>query len=590
MTDAARTSNETSTQTRDADRGPLSAHDSGTQRASPSHLAFAVLVVAMVLRIAHLGESSQGPLMLDMIPMIDSQYYEQQARYISEGDLLGSEAFFLAPLYQYSLAIPYRLLRTTAPDGSFVYNITAVRYIQCLFGAATCWLIFWLGYLTFGRLAGAVAGFAAAVYGVFLYYDGIIMPTSQILFLHVLALVLLQLAVRRRAAWWWVVSGVTLGLCALAHGTALLLVVGVLGWILVGQPRDERKTGLRRCALLLAGVVPVIGMVTVRNYVVSDDLVLLTSNAGKNLFIGNNSEATGTYCSRPILLVGSSLRFYKQGLKRGPDDPKASEVSRMIARRAWEFCRENPRRAIELVGVKLRLFFYAVEIGINDHFYFAKRFSTTLRLPLLTFGIIAPIGLTGAVFAMRQRRKSLLLLTVVVTQVAAFAIMFVIARYRLVTVACLMVFAGGQVAWWVDHLRRRRYRDVGWSFLLLAVFAAAVHLPMEGFDTEYGLGQQYAKVGVACLQHGDGDGAVRAFQQATECNFRPWNTEPALRGRCYVHLGDLYSQRGQEPEAVRMYELAIRQYEQMGDSEVLDSVQQWLIDRLRESRDRMSSP
>jgi len=517
-------------------------------------LSLLVLVVALFARLAHLQEASQGPLMKGVIPMRDSRYYDMIARQVAEGDLVGDHVFYLAPLYPYVLAIPHAIFRTPLPDGGYEYDITAIRYVQSIGGAVTCWLLFWVGCLAFGRLVGTLSGLTAALYGLFIYYDSIFMPTGLILFLHTLALLVLLVAARRQGLAWWLIGGVTLGLCALAHGTALLLTLCVLLWILVAFPTVSLPRRLARAALVVAGFAPLIGVVTIRNYAVGEDFVLLTSNAGRNLFIGNNPTANGSFRFYPAEVT---LYHYMRGLDRRPGVGKPSERSRRYVTSVKQFVSREPLREAGLLLRKLRLFFNAVEVGINDHFYFARRYSTVLRSPLLSFGIVVPLGLTGLVFALGRWREHLLFIVFIASQVAAFTIMFVLGRYRVVAVACLMVLAAAQITWWISWVRQRRFGRLAGSAVVLALATVLVHTPIDGFTTTRGLGQQFAQVGHTYLAWEQYDQAIEAYHKALESTFEPWATTHFQRAMCYSGLGDAYAAQDNPSQAIDMYKKAL---------------------------------
>lgn len=519
--------------------------------------AIFILVIALTVRMLHISEAVQGPLMRDTLPMYDSQYYDKVAREVAEGDILGDEVFYLAPLYPYTMAIPYRLFRTRTADGGYVYNITTVRYLQCALGAVSCVLAYWVGSLAMGRWAGVLTGLMAAVYGVFVYYDGIIMPSSLVLFLHLLALLVLLLAARYGSAAWWVIGGVVLGLCAVAHGTALLVLVGVLLWVWKGFAETNVRTKLVRVMLILAGFVPIIAVVTVRNYVVGKDFVPLTSNAGKNLYIGNNPTATGSYGSYVFDLWGSHLAYYMQDVKRTPNDVRPSQMSQILARGAVKFILEHPLQEVRLLAKKFRLFFTAVEVGINDHFYFARRYSSVLRWSLLSFGVIGPIGLTGLFYSLKRWREHLLLLVFIASQIISFTIVFVLGRYRLVFVVCLMPFVATQLAWWWSRLRQRQYHQVAVSLVPLVLFASWIHYPVEGFTESRGLGQQYAKIGESYQRWGEIEKARESFEMAVQANFEPWGNPYVQRAMCYIELGGIYERMHNWSEAIEAYEKAL---------------------------------
>ena len=78
-----------------------------------------------------------------------------------------------------------------------------------------------------------------------------------------------------------------------------------------------------------------------------------------------------------------------------------------------------------------------------------RRFVATL---LLAVAALAPLGLAGLAIAWRRGRRTTHLYVLLAAQVASFVPLFVLARYRLVAVCCLLLFAAqsamaDQAAW-----------------------------------------------------------------------------------------------------------------------------------------------
>ena len=495
-----------------------------------------VFALALTVRMVHIHEATQSPLMGDTFPMHDSRYYDKVAQEVAEGDILGDEVFYMAPLYPYMMAIPYRLFLTQIPDGTYDYSVTIVRYLQCMLGAVSCVLIYWVGRLMIDRWVGLLAGLMASIYGILIYYDGVIMATSCIVFFHLLALLVLLISQRCGSFGWWITSGVVLGICAVAHGTVLLVVVGVMLWVLISFAKVRGHARLKYIALLLLGFIPIVLIVTVRNYVVGKEFALLTSNTGKNLYIGNNPTATGSFKFYSSEHWGSNLSYYLKDVKRKADDVSPSELSRILSKKAFEFILQHPLEEVMLLAKKLRLFFNTVEVGGNDNYYFAKHYSKVLRWNILAFGIIGPIGLTGVFYGIKQWRKYLLLLVFMASQVISFTIMFVLGRYRLVFVACIIVFAAGQIVSWCNWLWKKNYRRTLVSLIPLAFFVLCVHFPVSGFNKTRGFGQQYQLVGNIYFRNSNYEMAREAFENAVMSNFDPWNGTD-FKQQCYTRLG-----------------------------------------------------
>ncbi len=522
-----------------------------------------ILLLALGLRFGHLHDALQSPLMGTVVPMADSRVYLETADEILKGDLLGDEVFFLAPLYPYTMAVPLGLSGfssdKTWPREQPRYDLRVVRSVQCLLGAVNCVLVFWIGTLIFRRRVGVIAGLMAAVYGPFIYFDGILMPPSLILFTHLSVLLFLILAERRGGWAWWLAAGVALGLSLLAHGTALLLAVLLVVWIWLAFRKEPWVKRLRWTALLAVGALPLVLTVTVRNYVVGDDLVLVTFNSGRVFYVGNNPSATGTFRQYPPEGWGESLFHFVEGIKRKPGDPKPSEISRRYLKRTGEFVRQEPGHALALMVRKLRLFFYATELGINDQYYFARRFSRVLGSPVLVFGAVAPLGLAGLLFGLRSGRSRGLLLTVLASQIVAFTLTFVLGRYRLVAVACLIIFGAAYLDWQWRAFRERRWRRMALGLLPAVFVAAFIHVPIEGMNRARGFGQQYRTVGRAYEERGQDELSIEAYRTALQHDFEPWVNGHALRARVYVRIGVHHDERQEWEESVEMYEAALEE-------------------------------
>lgn len=569
--------------------------------------ALIVFALALALRGLHFSQARHSPLMSGDLPMYDSRYYDLMARRIAGGDIVGDEVFYLAPMYYYSMAPIYRLMDQAQPgEGAAAAGggngasgdasdpsaseadepeefdaagslrviggrraadpharaIMAVRLVQLVFGSLTCVLIFAIATRLFDRWIGLVAGLLAAGYGLFMYYDGLVMPTSQVLFLHMLALWLMVIALDRRRAGWWLASGAALGLSAVAHGTALLLIAVLAGWIVVGRFGVPSPWPIRRrllaAVMLVAGATPVVGAIAVRNYIVGHDLVLLTSNAGKNLWIGNNPEASGSWVSLVSDDVwGADLSFYmRNDKKRTAADLTPSQSSAYFSHKALDWMKSNPGQAVRHLVYKALLFWDAVEIGIKDQFYFASKYSAVLRNTPLRFGLLVPIGLVGFVSAVWQRKRVGVLAVMVLTQFVVFVPFFILARYRVVAVACLLMMAAAQLVWWGQWLRAREWRRVIVSLALLVPVGVFVHWS-RGMTPTRGFGGQHLYVARECLLRGQKQEATRHLEEALKYDYQPWRDDAYNQAKCHLALGKLALERGDVEEAIEHFRAGV---------------------------------
>jgi 4-amino-4-deoxy-L-arabinose transferase-like glycosyltransferase len=509
---------------------------------------------AFSLRVVAGFEGLESPLECGLTQMWDGRYYQQRAEEIAAGDWLGQEVFYLAPLYPYALGLLYAFAGTSGGTGA----LSAAMVFQSLLGAGSVLLVASLGRRFGGRAVGLIAGGSAAVYEPFIYQESLVMPTVVVLFTHLLALRVFLAAKDRRERRWWAASGFGLGLAALAHGSGLALAGLLTVTAAVWSDPSSRRRSLVFTGLLLIGLSLPVLSVTARNWVVGDDLVLVTSNAGKNFYIGHHPAADGTFSPHRFRIWGSGLGTYLEGVERGPDQPTPSEVSSWLSRRAWAFIVEDPARAARVTLRKLRLLFNWYETPINDNQYFARHYSSVLSLPLLGFGWVAPLGLAGLAVSWRRFRELGVLYVAVASQVILFTIMFVLGRYRTFLAALLMIAAGLFVVWAVRRLRELDWLTLGTGLVLLALAGLFVQQTIPGFEVERGFGQQHLAVARHYLDARKPSLAEKHARTALRSSFAPWQDLHIRKARVQYLRGQAAWSAGKLAKARRLFTKALR--------------------------------
>jgi 4-amino-4-deoxy-L-arabinose transferase-like glycosyltransferase len=439
-------------------------------------VAFLLVVgLALVLRLIHLYEVSDTPFFQEL--HTDPFMYHHWAIEIAQGDWLGGSrpVFYLGPLYPYSLALVYSV---------FGPSTLAACVVQTVLSALSAGLVYHLGRRLFNPATGLIAGLCAAFYGMFIFYSSLILGATLIIFLDLLMLVLLVSGLHRPAWWKWALAGLCFGLVACARGNVVLFGPVAILAIMVGFGFRCWKKWLSGSLWLTLAFFAAISPMTLHNWFVGDDLVPLTSNAGANFFIGNNAHSDGLYMrsarykGRPM---GLSVRDQHANFPEvareelGRDDLKPSEISSFWVGKAFEEIGSDLGRWLALEGNKLKYILNAYELPNNRNYYFSKRFSVLLQLPLMTYGVLLPLAVAGMVISWQRWREHAVLLAFFIAQVAGLLAFFVLARYRLVVVPVLLVYAAAVIPWVYGELNIRRYWRVGVLAALLAVGYGVVY-------------------------------------------------------------------------------------------------------------------
>jgi 4-amino-4-deoxy-L-arabinose transferase-like glycosyltransferase len=180
------------------------------------------------------------------------------------------------------------------------------RIVEALLGVGTILVVFALGWRlggrAHGRWAGLFAAFAVAVYPPFIHSTGVIMSEPPAMFTLPAAILAFLWAAEKKRTWAWLVPGLLFGLTAMFRpeylfvGAAFVLLAAI--WAALGTERDrgwDWRSGLTTAAILLVAVLLPILPWTVRNYVVLDKVVPISTGGGKALYVGTFLPADGEY-------------------------------------------------------------------------------------------------------------------------------------------------------------------------------------------------------------------------------------------------------------------------------------------------------
>ena len=526
-----------------------------------------ICLVALGLRFWYLDEA-RGQFDFER-PVVDAGYHDYWAWGMASGEWalplgahvdpeIASRPYFRPPLTAYWMAGLFTL---------FGHDHLAARIVQILLGTAGCLVLMRLGTRVFDSATGIVAGFLAATYWTLIYFDLEYREVSLLAFLYpALALALLRWRERpspARAA----MAGALLGLSVLARPNGLVFVPAVLLWAW-WITRDDRPTAaLRHAGAFILAVAALVLPVTARNLVAGDDFVLVSSNGGINLFIGNNENATGDAVAlSPELPPFDSAFDYREIAHRvGVMEGRAlsdSEVSRWFARRALRYVADEPVRTLALIGRKAVAFWGGREIVSEKDLMARRGESTALRAVPLDVSFVLVTALLGIVAVAARRRWSaggettdrrgvLLLLVLVGTYFASLLPFFVTARFRAPMIPFLLVLSAFGLRKLFGLLGTRRLGAFALVFSAL-VAAYVLHRPApvsESQETSRSIASDLAARGAQLATEG-------RLQEAEETLRRAVGADPE-NGMARNNLGLLLDHLGRTEEAIEHLRIAV---------------------------------
>ncbi len=507
--------------------------------------AWTIAAIALALRLLHVYFTQRfNPLAADL--QLDAATYDRWARALAFGGDAGPTTLMQSPVYPWFLSLIYR---------AFGPELAAVRIVQALLGAATCGLVTIAARRAFRSDAAALlSGLIASLYAPLVFYEGVLLPATLVVFLNAL-FVAVVLGGERPGPRRMLAAGAVLGAAAAANPPTLLLFpFALLHLYFAGMesgasaaaesngragaahtPRPARRFLAGAIALSL-GVAAAVAPLAIRNALRTGEFIPLTAGAGINFYHGSNPEANGFYqvpMYRGVPLGGTpeeqSVNMARVASSETGRGLSPSEVSDFWLAAGIEYAREHPGAWASLLWRKFRFFWNAYERANVENFYFHRRFAGVLPLPLLVFGVVAPLGLLG-VFLTRGRWRALWLLYGGILAYLATALAFyVLARYRLPVVVFLVPFAGAACVELAALARGRRAAELALSLAALAVIAFFANMTVAR-DTPGGVSNYHVRTGNAYIARGDTTRAAEEYRRALELNGKNEAAARALKG------------------------------------------------------------
>ncbi len=266
----------------------------------------------------------------------DTLFYQVAASSLSHGDgfraLQGDVTAHWPPGFPFLVSLPYRVLGVHPQLG---------LWINVVLATATAVLLYLVARRMLGRSAALFAGFAFALLPGSVLFTGLFLAETTFIFMLVGFLALAVFLPDRR--WTPVVLGVGAGLAALTKGEGLLLLlIPIAMW----SGQHARGDVVRRGLVLVAVAALTILPWTIRNVVVMDSFIPVSTNASTTLWSGHNPKANGGPTYAPAQLLARIRKDLP---------PKQAEVEEagLLRREAVDWAVHNPHKELGLIPRKL---------------------------------------------------------------------------------------------------------------------------------------------------------------------------------------------------------------------------------------------
>lgn len=495
---------------------------------------FAILSVALIVRLVVLIDFYRS--IFWKVIRLDSATYNNWAHsIIQSGDWIGRDPFFMTPLYPYLLAFLYNI---------FGDDIAVVRIFQIFISVWTVSLIYFSAKNLFSNKTALISGIIAALYGPFILFTNLLFVETVKIFFVSLALFILTTVKESNVNKNMFLVGLVIGFSSLCRASDMLLLI--VAGISIMQPALKLSYRLKRLSFLMLGFCFVIIPVTVRNYVVSDEFVLITSNGGINFYIGNNEKATGLYNNSDKIDIsndpnGSNFLEVQYNRKFNP-----SEASSFWYKKATDYIFKNPLAYSQLFIRKCLLFINSKEIGQlgYGYDYISSEVSKTLKY-LIGFIFVFPFSVIGIGVLWRERKRYFILYGFLIAEVLSVVLFFITDRFRLSSLPMLIILSSVGIIYLYEQLVSQRYTKIiilGGIVLLSYAMMTVLNITIPPNFTN-----EFYNVGKTYFDEKKYIEALESYKKALV-----YSDAYQLRNS----IGDVYAAMNYYPLAIEQYKLA----------------------------------
>jgi tetratricopeptide (TPR) repeat protein len=505
-----------------------------------------IVCLALAVRLVYIAQMVPTPIFLGL--SMDSNLFDKLALQIARGEWGHKDSIFLNEFYQFLLAGIYAV---------FGLNHMAVFLIQALLDAASCGLLYFIAAAAFWRSVGLVASLIYALYGIAIFYTGLILDTTVTIFLQLSFLSLFILGLvrylpapvsshtgakrispdpstprtlgpcpsspRLLGPFFLLSSGLVFGLLLMARPNliAFLALLPVYAHFFLRRPLGWRRA-LGMLAVFGAGAAVVLALSVWRHHTYFNAWTPFPAHGGLNFYIGNNPQADGMFMSpggvssNPVTQVKDSIRLASResGRELGPYEASGYWLGKGLG-----YLIRQPLDAGMLCLKKLVLLLRKEEVSLNIDYALSKELVPIFGVPFFGFGLVSPLGLLGVLFAVRRMRQKQALLLLYFGACAGSIILFFISdRYRLPAVPFFIIFAALAAVELGRAAAAREARKLAAAALPAALLFFLVNFDFDSIAGSRVTGTHDNNLATLYVRMGETEKALDHLKRAIECD------------------------------------------------------------------------
>ncbi|MBS1677536.1 MAG: glycosyltransferase family 39 protein [Actinobacteria bacterium] len=376
-------------------------------RTLPARYGRRTLVALAVIAVVGLGARAVPVVHPIKEPADDSHAYYALAKSLYEEGSYGGPNFHKEASSDWSPGAPWLYAGLFVVTGG--PREGTIRILEALMGVGTILVVFFLGWRLGGRWPALLGALGVAIYPPFIHSVGEIMSEPPAMLSLPAAILSFFWAWDRTAAgpdgrrgspWAWLLPGFLFGATAMFRPEYTLVAGAFVLFAAVRWARErEWRLGTAAVALMLVALLLPIVPWTVRNFVVFERFVPISTGSGKALYVGTFYPADGEYQRVKAILyrreTGRSLPPNSQALnevkptalfnevaERYPELPRDSALSKIGKENFSKYFGKDP---LGYVGMTVRKVGRMWSSGVGS--FMSTTLGRVIQVALVTLGV-----------------------------------------------------------------------------------------------------------------------------------------------------------------------------------------------------------
>jgi tetratricopeptide (TPR) repeat protein len=196
--------------------------------------------------------------------------------------------------------------------------------------------------------------------------------------------------------------------------------------------------------------------VTWRNWMVSGELVLVTSGGGEVFYMGQGPQARPFYNPPDFVVAAPGEEhedFRREARLRTGREMSRAEASSYWFREGVRAILNDPLRSLKLTLLKGAVLLNDYDVPDSQSYAATRHFVVVLKI-LPSYGWVSGLGILGGVLCLR-RREGILLLGMILAFVVSILLTYNFGRMRLGMMPLWLLLAAHAIVWIVRSIRLR---------------------------------------------------------------------------------------------------------------------------------------